>query len=85
MVNHCIVACKRRSLAGFCCLSLAFAGTITSANDLEWKYNTSGRVEGSTTEQSLILLDSVSMMLPFYAWSAGFDIDTKLGFIVSLH
>lgn len=57
---------------------LTFAVGHAFANDpLAWRYDTSGRVEGTVIEQDLSLLDSVCMMLPFHAWSAGLDLDTQ--------
>ena len=66
------------------CMVLTFALGLAFANDpLSWRYDTSGRVEGKVIEQDLSLLDSVCMMLPFHAWSAGLDLDTqKLGVIL---
>lgn len=65
------------------CMVLTFVSCLAFANDpLAWRYDTSGRVEGTVIEQDLSLLDSVCMMLPFHAWSAGLDLDTqKLGVV----
>lgn len=66
------------SLTELGCLVLTFVACLAFANDpLAWRYDTSGRVEGTVIEQDLSLLDSVCMMLPFHAWSAGLDFDTQ--------
>lgn len=71
---------RRRLAAGLLAGALLLAGGVRAAEPLAWKYDTSGRSEGTVSESAVPVTESFISALAFTAWSVGFDLDTMSAF-----
>lgn len=75
-----LTPCRKRLAAALLAGASLLAGAVRANEPLEWKYDTSGRVEGTAVESAAPVSESFISALAYTAWSVGFDLDTMAAF-----
>ncbi len=75
-----LTPCRKRLVASLLAGALLLTGGVWANEPLEWKYDTSGRIEGTVSESAVPVTESFISSLAFTAWSVGFDLDTMSAF-----